>query len=310
MNESAKQEGINKSMAKLKTPLPLITVAIPVYNSEKYLENCLNSVTQQTYPNLDILLVNDGSTDLSAEICETYKAKDSRIRVFHQKNGGVGASRNTIIELIKGDYVTFVDNDDWLEEKHIENLYEQLKKHDADISACNFYSYLEDQGKFSFHGNFNNYFEKDYSVEEWFDEQYNSKNYMSQCFTVPWGKLYKRALLDGLAFPENKEVEDDYTTYLIYLNAKKITYFHRCTYIHRKSDGSITQRVNLTHVFPLQSIEERLTLLTIMGHDVSREIRAYKWRLELHKKEHLRNGNIAEYKRACKKIELINKSSK
>ncbi len=308
MNESSKekQTNWNKSMAKLKGPLPLITVAIPVYNSEKHLEECLKSIAEQTYPNLDILVVNDGSTDLSTEICETYKAKDSRIRVFHKKNGGVGASRNTLLSLLKGDYVTFVDNDDWLEKEHIENLYEQLIMHEAEIAAANFYTYTEDKGVFTFYGDYSNYFEKEYTVEEWFEEQYNSKNNMSQCFTVPWGKLYKRELLSGIAFPEDKAVEDDYTTYMIYLNAKKITYSHRQTYIHRKSGDSITQTVDLTHVFPLQSIEERLTLLAALGRDISREVSAYQWRLTLHKKEHLKKGRMVEYRRVCEKLKLIN----
>lgn len=114
---------------------PLITVGVPIYNSETHLEKCLDSILSQTYTNLDILLVNDGSTDTSASICEKYKKKDSRVRVFHKENNGVGAARNTILSLIKGDYLTFVDNDDWLEKDHILRLYEQLVKHQADISV-------------------------------------------------------------------------------------------------------------------------------------------------------------------------------
>lgn len=310
MNKLNEQQDTQSYVSGLKTPLPLITVAVPVYNSEKHLGQCLESIIHQTYPNLDILLVNDGSTDLSAQICEDYKKKDSRVRVFHKQNGGVGASRNTLLDLLKGEYVTFVDNDDWLEENHITNLYEQLQIHDADISITNFYSYIEDKRLFSFHGDFKNYYEQEYTVAGWLEKQYDSKDGISQCFTVPWGKLYKRELLKDLSFPEDKAVEDDYTTYMIYLRAQKIIYFHHQTYIHRKTSESITGSVPLTDVFPLQSIEERLTLLTIMGYDVSREVSAYKWRLELHREELLKNGKIAEYKRVCKKLELIERHVK
>lgn len=105
-----------------------ISVIVPVYNSEAYLENCLNSIIQQTYQNLEIILVNDGSTDGSAAICQRYKIQDPRVKVYHKSNGGVGSSRNRALEAVTGDYILFVDNDDWLELDHIESLYHLLKK--------------------------------------------------------------------------------------------------------------------------------------------------------------------------------------
>ncbi len=98
-----------------------ISVIVPVYNSEAYLENCLNSIIQQTYQNLEIILVNDGSTDGSAAICQRYKIQDPRVKVYHKPNGGVGSSRNRALEAVTGDYILFVDNDDWLELDHIES---------------------------------------------------------------------------------------------------------------------------------------------------------------------------------------------
>lgn len=287
--------------------LPLITVAVPVYNAAAHLELCLDSIINQTYQNLEILIVNDGSTDDSVQICEEYQGKEPRIRIFHKKNGGVGATRNTLLELFTGDYITFVDNDDWLEKDHVGQLYEQLIKHEADISACNFLSYIEEKNAFEYHGDYKRYREEEYTPEEWFSHQYKSKDYMSQCFTVPWGKLYKRYLLQGITFPEEQPVEDDFTTYMIYLKAKKITYAHRQTYIHRKRSKSVTKTVNLTHVFPLQSIEERLALLASLGHDFKEELMAYRWRLELHQKEYLKKGDVVNYRRVSQKLALIKK---
>ncbi|GKQ43064.1 hypothetical protein RD055328_09870 [Companilactobacillus sp. RD055328] len=297
-------------MENNKNALPLITVAIPVYNCEKNLEQCLNSVITQTYSNLDILLINDGSTDRSSEICERFKASDDRIRLFHKKNGGVGASRNTILSLLEGDYVTFLDNDDWLEKNHVQSLYEQIQKHNSDISINNFHTFIEDEETFSSHGDFSNYFERDFTPEEWFANEYNTFNSFSMCFTVPWGKLFKRELLNDISFPESKVVEDDYTTYMIYLKTKKLSYAHLETYVHRSSNRSITANSDLTSVFPIQSIEERLTLLTILGYDVTNEISAYKWRLGVHKKTLLEKGDIAEYRRVVQKIKLIENYTK
>ena len=117
-----------------------VTVIVPVFNAGSYLEPCLDSILGQTYRQLEIILVNDGSTDGSARICEDYRAKDPRVRVIHKRLGGsgVGAARNTALPLVTGDYILFVDNDDWLEATHVETLYRALKEQDADISICNF----------------------------------------------------------------------------------------------------------------------------------------------------------------------------
>ena len=110
-----------------------ISVIVPVYMSELYLEKCLDSIVQQTYQNLEIILINDGSTDGSAAICQRYQNQDERVKVYHKRNGGVSSSRNRALEVVTGDYIVFVDNDDWLELDHIQNLYDLLKKTDADM---------------------------------------------------------------------------------------------------------------------------------------------------------------------------------
>ena len=107
-----------------------VSVIIPIYNDEKYLEQCLDSVIKQTYKNLEIILVDDGSTDRTPEICEQYREKDSRIRVLHKKNGGVGSSRNAGLAMATGDYVLFVDDDDFIYPEETETLYKLLKKND------------------------------------------------------------------------------------------------------------------------------------------------------------------------------------
>lgn len=286
-----------------------VTVIVPIFNSEKYLEQCLDSIINQTYTNLEILLVNDGSTDGSAQICESYASKDSRVRLIHKKMGGsgVGATRNTALSYATGDYILFVDNDDWLEINHIESLYNTLKETDSDISIANFTEYDDERQVFLIRESQSTYFQTVYKPEEWFEKQYYN---FSQCFTVPWGKLYKASLFENILYPENERVEDDYTTWKVYLMADKIVFTNVSLYLHRKRPDSITKTVNFSDVFPLRSIEERLTILGLVGFDISEELGAYKWRLTRHRDSLLASGNMYEYKKILQKLAILEKYGK
>ena len=287
-----------------------ISVIVPVYMSEDYLEKCLDSILQQTYQNLEVILINDGSTDGSAAICQRYKNQDARVKVYHKPNGGVASSRNRALEAVTGDYIVFVDNDDWLELDHIQSLYDLLKKTDADIAIGNFTQFIEDQGSFLIHVGADNYFEQVYSPFDWFHHQYDSKYNLSQCFTVPWAKLYKAELFKDIVYPTDQKVEDDYTTYKVYLQADKIAYMNKAIYIHRKRSTSVTRTVNLADVYPLKSIEERLTILNLIGAPqelLDKEIQAYKWRLSIHEEESLKRGDMEAYQQILVKKAIESK---
>lgn len=286
-----------------------ISVIVPVFNAADYLEKCLDSILNQTYQNLEIILINDGSTDRSALICETYRHKDKRIRLIHKKlgGGGVGAARNSALPLVTGDYVLFVDNDDWLELNHIEFLHQSLKETGADIAVANFTEFFEDRSTFAFHLKAEDYFQQVYEPKEWFDFQYEGTFAFSQCFTVPWSKLYKAELFQGIVYPEDEKVEDDYTTWKLYLMADKIVYSNQAIYYHRKRSTSVTKTVNNVHVFPLKSIEERVTLLAMLGFDISRELQAYRWRLDLHKDSLLASGLMQDYQKVSQKLKILEK---
>ncbi len=115
---------------------PLISVIVPVYKAEEYLKNCITSITNQTYKNLEIILVDDGSPDKCGEICDEFAKKDSRIRVIHKQNGGQSSARNAGLDIMSGDYVGFVDSDDWIEPNMYERLYNLIVENNAQISAC------------------------------------------------------------------------------------------------------------------------------------------------------------------------------
>ncbi|EGS36618.1 glycosyltransferase, group 2 family protein [Limosilactobacillus oris F0423] len=168
-----------------------VSVIVPVYNDEKYLADCVDSILHQSYQNLELILIDDGSTDNSAQICEDYRERDDRVRVLHKVNGGVGSSRNAGLAMATGDYILFVDNDDWLADDHIKKLYQHLKASGADIAAANYTEFRMADQTYRIWISDDDYYERDYSIQEWFKLQYRGDYYnMSQVFTVPWGKLY------------------------------------------------------------------------------------------------------------------------
>lgn len=276
-----------------------ISVIIPVYNDEKYLAQCLDSVLKQTYSNLEIILVDDGSTDSIPEVYEKY----ANIRILHKKNGGVGSSRNAVLEMATGEYILFVD-DDLLSETHIEELYNLLKKNDADIAVGNFNHFIEEKRAYGIWLKEDDYFEKTYTPEEWFTVEYETVPYnRSIIFAVPWAKLYKRSLFENIVYPIDARVEDDLTTWKIYLLADKIAYMNKAIYTHRIFENSVSAQANKTAVFPLEAVEERISLLSQLGFDITREISAYCYRLQICIDTALKDGDYLKYCNAKQKIE-------
>ena len=179
----------------------LISVIIPVYNVEQYLEKCLNSVINQTYKNLEIILVDDGSTDSSDQICDEYAKEDSRIMVTHKKNEGVAATRNLGISKSNGEYITFVDSDDFVDKDYINMLYKEIKNNNCDISTCQnvkFKKNIEILEK-----------KQEYTVEI-FDSKTALINmlYQRKIDSSLWGKLYKSSVLKSEIIKNIKTFED------------------------------------------------------------------------------------------------------
>lgn len=186
--------------------MELISVIIPIYNSQKYLDKCIRSFIDQTYTNLEIVLIDDGSTDESLKICESYSVLDSRIKVFHKENSGQSDARNVGIEMSSGELIVFHDSDDYVDKDYIEYLYNIKNKYKTEMSVCA-YNVVDEKGRILFGVNGGK--EIKLTKEEFFKRMLNEEG-----ITVsPCAKLYERKLFENVRFPSGRIYEDNGTIY-------------------------------------------------------------------------------------------------
>lgn len=211
-----------------------ISVVVPVYNVEKYLAECIESIMFQSYKNLEIIIVNDGSTDHSLDICKKYKEQDERIILINKKNGGLSSARNLGLKYATGEYVGFVDSDDLIDKDMYQILYDLIQSSDSDIVCCDYIGCDEDSNietGISDSGEifqYTNYEAVSYLL---YDDYY-------KCFA--WNKLYKKNLFEDINYPEGKWYEDISTTYKLMIKSSKITYVRKRLYVYRERSNSIT----------------------------------------------------------------------
>ena len=212
------------------TDLPLISVVVPVYRVEQYLDRCISSIVEQTYPNLEILLVDDGSTDGSGEICDRWAARDSRIRVIHKQNAGAGAARNTALDKAAGELIAFVDSDDYLHPNMFSHLY-SLMKDGVDIAECEIGITETDELSMD-----------DGTGAEILvcdTEEALRLHIQDEVFRqTPPNKLYRRACVGDIRFPEGNLIDDEFFTYRVLGNARKLAHSSACMYAYRQQPGS------------------------------------------------------------------------
>ena len=258
----------------------LISVIVPVYNAEKYLQKCLDSILEQTYQNLEIIIINDGSTDNSGQICQEYEKKDARIIYIEKENSGVSDTRNTGLDRMTGTYVTFVDSDDWVEPNYIKFLYEKVIDHKADIVVGNYTSFNESNSVFYFHTSAD-YYEKVYDNKSIIPCLYDSKELLKSALIVPWGKIYKKEIIANLRFPINRIGEDALFNLKALLDSEKVVYVNKSAYINRVREGSLSNAWTDEGIRDaIYIIEERLSLLATLGYPLSEHRRAYKMSLD------------------------------
>ncbi len=215
-----------------------VSVIIPVYNVEQYLHESLNSVLRQTYEQLEIIIINDGSTDQSGKMCNDFSQSDARIILINQENQGLSAARNHGLEIASGEYIFFLDSDDWIETKTIETMVDALENAGADIvwSGIN-YVYAKETKTVAYRENC--VVDKDTALKLICEDK-NIKNFA-------WGKLYKKSCWEDIRFPVGKYFEDIPTVYKTLEHSQKIAIINHCFYNYRIRDNSISQTINLKH---------------------------------------------------------------
>ena len=222
----------------------LISIIVPVYNVENYLKECLDSILNQTYQNIEVIIIDDGSTDNSSKICDEYAKKDKRIQVIHQQNSGLSVARNNGIKLSKGKYLSFIDSDDIIHSQMIELLNQEIKKNKCDISICKYQSFTD------------KYIEKQVEYKVKIMNQFEFlKNLMidKEISSHACNKLYKKELFKKVTYPVGKKYEDIGTTYKLGLNADSICYLNIELYGYRVRQNSIVN--NLKKETLLDSID-------------------------------------------------------
>ena len=217
---------------------PMISVIVSVYNIQNYVEKSVQSICNQTYKNLEIILVDDGATDSSGKICDELAARDSRVKVIHKPNGGLSSARNEGIKIATGEYIAFVDGDDWIDEDMYEGMLSAMLSHDADISVCN-YKEISKKGILDTSTEEITVFEGRETLKVFIeeDERYQIQN-------AAWNKLYKRSLMGDLRFPEGKLFEDIVYTTKLLAKSKRAVYINKAyyNYIFDRSDSIMNSK--------------------------------------------------------------------
>ena len=213
----------------------LISVIVPVYKVEKYIHRCVDSILNQTYWNLEIILVDDGSPDVCPKICDEYAQMDSRIRLIHKKNGGLSSARNAGLDIAQGEYIAFIDGDDYIHPEMLGRLYDALNDSEADMSICNL-QYVNEEGhalsKYS-----DNVIKKQILNSD--DVFQKSLEYCGQFYIVAWNKLYKSELWKTYRFREGKIHEDEFAFHHIIGQCRRISCISDIGYYYVQHIGSI-----------------------------------------------------------------------
>lgn len=239
-----------------------ISVIVPVYKVEKFLHRCVDSILGQTFRDFELILVDDGSPDSCGEICEAYAAKDSRIHVIHQQNGGLSAARNTGIDWVMAEshshWLAFVDSDDWVHPEFLQQLYAAAEQTLCKISVCGFYRTEGDplpEGE-------------NFSIQEMSADDYYCGNVHGGVTAVAWNKLYHRSLFKKLRYPIGKLHEDEFTTYKAIYEAGKIGVTPARLYAYYQNPAGIMRSEwNPRRMHVLEAFEEQIAFAQANGKD-------------------------------------------
>ncbi len=231
--------------------MPDISVVVPVYNTEKYLRRCVESILRQSFADFELILIDDGSTDGSGKICDEYAENDKRVKVIHQENGGLSAARNTGIEYAvknsDSEWITFIDSDDLVSGKLLEKLQKAARDADTDISAAGFLRFTDTDG----------ITETDCGAEVLTPEEFFTRYHVEA--TIAWGKLYKVKLFSGIRYPVGKLHEDEFVTYRLLFSIPRIAFIEAPLYYYfQNSDGIMLGEWNIRRTDQIEALSEQV----------------------------------------------------
>ena len=262
-----------------------ISVIVPVYNVELYLEKCIESICNQTYKNLQIILVDDGSTDSSGNICDLYGKKDNRITVIHKTNGGLSDARNAGLDIADGEYIGFVDSDDYIAPEMFEHLLNLSNRNNGDIVICDKVEFNENE-TISVNNKLEqiNVLDRDVAIAQLASD--------TTIRSHVWNKLYKHNLFDGIRFDVGKAYEDVYIMHRLFLKTQKIVITNQVFYYYLQRSNSILGEMNLNKQVDLywayvRRYEELIGQFYTLKKDLIYPIYFCLW--ELIKKSHLKD---------------------
>ena len=227
----------------------LVSVIVPIYKVEDDLLDCVTSIQNQTHTNLEIILVDDGSPDKCGEMCDVLAKDDNRIIVIHQENGGLSSARNAGMQVMKGDYITFVDSDDYIAPIMFEFLLGQFQD-GVDIVECDYCITENDHAKFDKKEDTYEY--KIFSAEDAMCENINDRIFRQ----LIWNKMYRRKVIGNVRFPVGNKIDDEFWTYQVLGNAKKLVYAGKILYAYRQQDSSVMHRLSAENRF--ESIQAKI----------------------------------------------------
>lgn len=225
----------------------LISVIVPVYKVEAYLDKCISSIVNQTYQNLEIILVDDGSPDRSGDICDDWVKQDTRIRVIHQENKGGGAARNAALDAARGELIAFVDSDDYLADTMFEHLF-RLLENGADIAECSYVDVYDEGEIFPL---------TPHKIMEYTTVEAMRLHIQDHVFRqLIWNKLYRREVIGSIRFPEGKKIDDEFFMYQVLGNARKLIHSDKVCYAYRQQESSVMH--SMSPEKRLQAVEAKV----------------------------------------------------
>lgn len=229
-----------------------VSIIVPIYRVEQYLNRCINSIINQTYSNLEIILIDDGSPDKCPFICNEYAQKDDRVKVIHKENGGLSDARNIGLDISTGEYIVFIDSDDYIELNMIESMIDNMIQNEADLVVCNIRYIFDDRQCVK------------YSKPDRILDRFEAmKEYINDGIVqaVAWNKLYKKSIIGDMRYKVGKTNEDEFFTYKVIDKAKKIYYNSSAFYNYLQRESSIMAKYSIKRLDGVEASYERLNFM-------------------------------------------------